>query len=101
MQITKELEMAKLDSASVKIRVISHPIRIKILQLLEDSEKMNVTQLYTKLKILQAETSHHLGLLHTQGLIRKNREGKCSFYSLNKAGVSKVISHMNALNEIR
>jgi DNA-binding transcriptional ArsR family regulator len=100
MKITANLNMNELDSASAKIKVIAHPVRIKILQLLEDNEKQNVTQVYQKLKIPQAMASHELILLLKHYLIRKRRDGNCSYYSLNKEGMQKLISQMEGLNKI-
>jgi DNA-binding transcriptional ArsR family regulator len=101
MKITANLNMKELDSASEKIRIISHSVRIKILQLLEDHEKLNVTQVYQKLIIPQAMASHELILLLKHCLIRKRRDGNCSYYSLNKEGMKKLIAQMEGLNKIQ
>jgi DNA-binding transcriptional ArsR family regulator len=81
----------KVEFAAKKIRTITHPARVQIIKLLDENEKLNVTQIYEKLNILQAETSHHLALLREYGILKKVRQGKMSIYSLNKEILESII----------
>ena len=72
MKSTLKLDVQKVEFAAKKIRTITHPARVQIIKLLEENEKLNVTQIYEKLNILQAETSHHLALLRAYGILKKS-----------------------------
>jgi DNA-binding transcriptional ArsR family regulator len=91
MKSTMKLDVQKVEFAAKKIRVITHPSRLQIVHLLEENDKLNVTQIYEKLNILQAETSHHLALLREYGILKKVRQGKMSIYSLNKETLANII----------
>ncbi|MEI6851458.1 MAG: metalloregulator ArsR/SmtB family transcription factor [Bacteroidota bacterium] len=86
-----KLDVQKVEFAAKKIRTITHPARVQIIKLLEENEKLNVTQIYEKLNILQAETSHHLALLREYGILKKVRQGKMSIYSLNTETLENII----------
>ena len=86
-----KLDVQKVEFAAKKIRTITHPSRVQIIKLLEEHEKLNVTQIYEKLNILQAETSHHLALLREFGILKKVRQGKMSIYSLNRETLDNIV----------
>jgi DNA-binding transcriptional ArsR family regulator len=91
MKETMKLDVQKVEFAAKKIRTITHPSRVQIIKLLEEHEKLNVTQIYEKLNILQAETSHHLALLREFGILKKVRQGKMSIYSLNRETLDNIV----------
>jgi DNA-binding transcriptional ArsR family regulator len=91
MKSNLKLDVQKVEFAAKKIRTITHPARVQIIKLLEENEKLNVTQIYEKLNVLQAETSHHLALLREFGILKKVRQGKMSIYSLNKETLENII----------
>ncbi len=91
MKSSLKLDVQKVEFAAKKIRTITHPARVQIIKLLEENDKLNVTQIYEKLNILQAETSHHLALLREYGILKKIRQGKMSIYSLNKEVLENII----------
>ena len=44
------LDVDKLEAAASKLRAMAHPMRIAIIELLQDGKQMNVTQIYEELK---------------------------------------------------
>jgi DNA-binding transcriptional ArsR family regulator len=91
MKTTKKFDVATIEFAAKKIRCITHPARVQIIKLLEDNEKLNVTQIYEKLNVNQADTSSHLAVLRGFGILKKVRQGKMSIYSLNKDVINDII----------
>ena len=91
MKSSLKLDVISVEFAAKKIRSITHPIRVQIIKLLEENEKLSVTQIYEKLKILQSETSIHLAILREFGIVKKVRQGKMSIYSLNKETLENII----------
>ena len=86
------------DSAQAKkesrfFRALADENRIRILKLLMLRE-MCVCELKVALNMTQPTTSHHLGILENEGLIKKTKRGKWAYYSIaNK----KLLENMKKL----
>jgi len=93
------IDINKLEMAASKLRAIAHPMRIAIIDLLNDSPKLSVTEIYEKLKIEQASASHHLNILKNKGVLVSKREGKKIFYSLKNISLTEIIECINRCNE--
>jgi len=90
-----ELDIKKLEAAASRLRAIAHPTRIAIISLLDNNTKLNVTEIYVKLKIEQAAASHHLNILKNKGLLASKRVGKQTFYFLKNDSLTQVLDCMN------
>jgi DNA-binding transcriptional ArsR family regulator len=97
MKPALNIDIQTLEFAAKKVRSVTHPARIQIIKLLEENDSMSVTQIYEKLNILQAETSHHLALLREYGVLKKVRTGKMSIYSLNKDVLEVILKAADEL----
>lgn len=93
--VINELTVEQLENAANMLRAIAHPTRIAILNYLEDGQKRTVTEIHEKVNIEQSTASHHLGILRDKGVLRVNREGKNSFYSLRNNKLSTLIDCIN------
>ena len=93
------IDINKLEMAASKLRAIAHPMRIAIIDLLNESPKLSVTEIYKKLKIEQASASHHLNILKNKGVLISKREGKKIFYSLKNISLTEIIECINRCNE--
>lgn len=80
--MNSRFDIEQLEDATETLRAIAHPIRISIIDLLSREEKLSVTQIHEAMDIEQAIASHHLRILKGKKIVRVNREGKNSFYSL-------------------
>ena len=65
------------------LRALSDPTRLRIVALLE-KEELSVNELQEITRMGQSRISTHLGLLQESGLLRSRREGKRTFYELNR-----------------
>lgn len=90
-----EIDVNKLENAASRLRSIAHPMRIAIIDLLGNNAKLNVTEIYTKLKIEQAAASHHLNILKSKGILASKRAGKQTFYFLKHDSLTQVIDCIN------
>lgn len=86
-----ELKPEQLEKAANMLKAIAHPVRIAILNLLEDGQKLTVTEIHEKLEIEQSTTSHHLGILKDKDILTSKRNGKNTYYFLKHDQLSKVI----------
>ena len=93
-----EIDIKKLEGAASRLRAIAHPTRIAIISLLESNARLNVTEIYLKLKIEQAAASHHLNILKSKGVLQSKRAGKQTFYFLKNEALHQIIDCINKCN---
>lgn len=64
---------------------IAHPERIRVLKLLYTCgcSKLTVKSIYHSLRLEQSVVSRHLGILKRSGLLKKEIEGRSTYYLLN------------------
>jgi ArsR family transcriptional regulator len=77
----KELTPEALELIAGRFRVLSEPMRLRILHALEAGEK-TVGDLVEELEAGQANVSKHLGLLLDAGVVRRRKEGLNAFYAI-------------------
>ena len=94
-----EINIDKLEMAAGKLRAISHPMRIAILELLSQDKQLSVTEIYKALNIEQATASHHLNILKNKNVLVSKRAGKKIFYSLRSHTLMEIIECINRCNE--
>ena len=93
-----DLDITKLEMAANRLRAMAHPMRIAIIELLQQKEKLSVTEIYKKLKIEQASASHHLNILKSKGVLASRRDGQKIFYSLRSKTLTQIIDCINKCN---
>lgn len=67
------------------LRALLHPLRQKFLHMMDNSKtkQVNVTYIYTKLKLEQSVVSQHLAILYEANLVVKTRRSREMLYSVN------------------
>ena len=87
-QISKDLavEIYQLCSSSSQLKKDLG----KRIDLLEENERMTVTDIYIKLRLEQSVASQHLAILRRAGVVSTERQGKFIFYSLDKDRLSQI-----------
>jgi ArsR family transcriptional regulator len=71
-------------------RVIGHPVRIRILELLSEGER-TVGDLQARLALNSSGTSQHLAALRQHGLLDSRRAGTSVYYRLKDARISQLL----------
>ncbi|MFZ4413481.1 MAG: ArsR/SmtB family transcription factor [Bacteroidales bacterium] len=92
------IDPEQLELAASRLKAIAHPMRIALIGLLQDKEKLNVTEIYSKLNIEQASASHHLNILKNNGILSCKRDGKMMYYSLKSNTLSTILECINKCN---
>lgn len=72
-------------------RVLGHPVRIRILELLTEGER-TVGDLQTELQLDSSGTSQHLAALRQQGLLESRRAGTNVYYRIRDPRVSQLLT---------
>ncbi|MBN1650932.1 MAG: helix-turn-helix transcriptional regulator [Bacteroidales bacterium] len=93
------LDIEKLEFAASKLRSIAHPMRIAIIDMLDDNRRLSVTEIYKALNIEQAAASHHLNILKNNKVLISKREGKKIYYSLKSTTLTEIIQCINRCND--
>lgn len=78
------------------LKVLSHPIRFRILQNLGRAES-NVGELSNRLAISQPLMSYHLKVLRQAGLVHHRRDAQASYYSVDPSTVSRLLALLDSL----
>ena len=86
-----KLSPEELETAASMLKAMAHPLRIAILNYLDDGKKLTVTEIHELLQIEQSTTSHHLGILKDKGVLSSKRDGKNTFYFMKHEKLSNIV----------
>ena len=89
------LTAEQLEKAAGMLKAIAHPMRIAIINFLEEGKQLSVTEIHERLGIEQSTTSHHLGILKDKGILTSRRDGKNTFYSLRHDNLTQIVECIN------
>lgn len=74
----------QLETLTRTMKAIAHPVRLAIIRMLDNENKMTVTEIYTALDADQSFVSHHLSILRDRGILGTQRKGKYILYYLKE-----------------
>lgn len=72
-------------------RVLGHPVRIRILELLLNGER-TVGDLQAALRLDSSGTSQHLGALRQAGVLESRRAGTSAYYKIRDPRVTQLMA---------
>jgi len=99
LTLDERIGTEKLLRASELLKVVAHPQRLAILDLLGGKRRLCVSEITDLLGIEQAIVSQHLTLMRDKGLLEVEKEGKYSFYHLKQVGFLKIIKDLESCCE--
>jgi DNA-binding transcriptional ArsR family regulator len=85
-----KIDQARIERAAEVLKTVAHPLRLRIVELLESGEK-SVNELKDLLGVTQPLTSQHLSQMRMRGVLGSRREGTLVYYSIANPDVVKVI----------
>jgi DNA-binding transcriptional ArsR family regulator len=85
----KQLTEEALQMIASRFRLLSDPMRLKILHTLGEKE-MNVGELVEETGGGQANISKHLGIMLDAGIVARRKEGLNAFYRVADEGVFEL-----------
>ena len=92
------LDYSQVYQAVLVLRAINHKLR-QIIELIEENEKMTVTDIYTKLKIEQSVGSAQLAILRRAGVLSTERDGKFIYYRVDTERINHISRLVEELTE--
>jgi ArsR family transcriptional regulator len=84
-------QVEKLEKVAYILKTVAHPMRLGIVHLLEQHDRLSVSEICEKLGSEQSLTSHHLQNMRLKGILSVKREGRSMYYSLRQKQVSMII----------
>lgn len=89
------LEKKRLERVAYILKCVAHPVRISIIDLLQQEERLSVSELQNVLVIEQSLLSHHLTNMRDKGIVDMERQGKNVYYFLADTTVPSIIDCIN------
>lgn len=92
-----KIDLLNTKKAALVLRAINHKLRQQMLKIIDEHEKITVTELYQKLMLEQSVASQHLAILRKAGFVKTSRDGKFIYYSVNLNRVQEINRFVNDL----
>ncbi len=86
-----DLDMAVLEQTAAVLRVLAHPHRLKIVELLMGRGKLRVGDLAEALQLAPSAVSQHLSHMRAHQILSVRREGRAAYYFVNNPNATHVI----------
>jgi ArsR family transcriptional regulator, virulence genes transcriptional regulator len=92
----------KVDFLSVKkaamiLRALNHKLRQQIIKLINEQQRITVTEIYVKLRLEQSVASQHLAILRRAGIVKTTRDGKFIYYTVNYDKIQQIMDSVESL----
>ena len=89
--------MPKISDENAEIfKALSDVNRLQIIEMLTDGE-LCACKILEKFKITQPTLSHHMKILCDSGLVKGRKQGKWTYYSINKERSKKALVFLRKL----
>ncbi len=92
--MTKQSPQLDLDSfkeAAECLRILAHPCRLQIVQILLTGKKYSVNDIADACEIAQPVTSDHLRLMQRCGFLTSVRDGRAVYYSISEPHLKDIM----------
>lgn len=103
MKMTKrKFSTEKLQTVAKILKTIAHPVKLEILEVLEQEEPLDVSTICDRIGA-QCEfsmMSHHLAKLKDNGILKSEKKGKQVFYSIAERQLLKIFDCMESCDLI-
>jgi len=99
MKLTKrKLSSEKLQAVAKILKTIAHPVKLEILEVLEQEEPLDVSTICDRIgaQCQFSMMSHHLAKLKDNGILKSEKQGKQVFYSIADRQVLKIFDCMES-----
>jgi ArsR family transcriptional regulator, virulence genes transcriptional regulator len=85
-----KIDYLNIKKATLVLRALNHKLRQQIIKLLEENQKMTVTDIYVQLRLEQSVASQHLAILRRAGVLKTDRDGKYIYYYVNHERLEQI-----------
>ncbi len=92
-----KVDYLRTKKAALILRAVNHKLRQQMIKLIDDKQKITVTEIYVKLRLEQSVASQHLAILRRAGIVATTRDGKFIYYSVNYPRLAEVVKFTDDL----
>jgi ArsR family transcriptional regulator, virulence genes transcriptional regulator len=92
-----KIDYLSIKKASLVLRALNHKLRQQIVKMLDEKQRMTVTQVFIHLRLEQSVASQHLAILRRVGIVCTERDGKYIYYFLNYDRIAHIQEVVNNL----
>lgn len=92
MVLTERIQVEKLQSAINMLKVIAHPIRLAIVDLLTKNTRMTVLDIQVALGLEQAIASQQITLMEDKGVLKAEKVGRNKYVSLRFPNMQTIVN---------
>lgn len=92
-----KIDYLNVKKAALVLRALNHKLRQQIIKMLDENNKMTVTDLYIQLRLEQSVASQHLAILRRAGIVKTERDGKYIYYRVNEDRVTQINQIVDSL----
>lgn len=93
------INLEKINTATNLLKGVAHPIRLSIMEVLTQSDKLCVTDIYEKIGVEQAVASQHLKILKDRGILDSSKDGKRSIYFIKNDKFKQLLAYIDECSE--
>ena len=83
-----------IEKAAYILKTLSHPMRLKIVQLLGGYGPLSVNDLSEQLHCDQSLMSHHLSTMKLKGILSSERKGQKHIYALREHNIMHIFESL-------
>ena len=86
-----ELSMELLERMAGALKILAHPCRLKLIEVLQREGDLPVHLIMARLQLPQATISQHLNQMRRGGLVRAVRKGKEVWYGISDPSALTIL----------
>lgn len=90
--LTERVSAEKVMKASNMLKVIAHPVRLAMVDLLREGNRMSVLEIQEALELDQPIASQHLALLQERGVVASEKIGRNRYFYLHYPELMQIVS---------
>jgi DNA-binding transcriptional ArsR family regulator len=94
-----DIDYHNIKKAAMVLRALNHKLRQQVLKTIPENKRIDVTDIYQKLRLEQLVASQHLAILRKAGIVSAERNGKFIFYTINSSRIEAINEFVKNLVE--
>lgn len=87
----KKLDFESLTEAAECLRILAHPSRLQIVQILLSEKQYSVNEIAEACELAQPTTSDHLRLMQRCGFLNSTKAGRTVYYSVAEPHLKEIM----------
>lgn len=92
-----KVDFLSLKKSAVILRALNHKLRQQIVKIIDEKQKVTVTEIYIQLRLEQSVASQHLAILRRAGIVTTTRDGKYIYYTIDPKRIQQIMTCVESL----